>query len=140
MADHKLLLPVDGSPHSRRAAEKAVEMARMMNIGILLVHCHKPFPALSGEPYYQKAINKILSGADALLAPFRELISDAGIPFEERILEGQPGSKISDVAEIEDCEIIVMGSRGRTELQGLFLGSVTHRVLSASPCPVLVVK
>jgi nucleotide-binding universal stress UspA family protein len=107
---------------------------------ILLVHCHKPFPALSGEPYYQKVIVKTLMGAEKTLEPFRERIAASGVAFEERILEGQPGSKICDVAEIEKCSMIVMGSRGRSELQGLFLGSVAHRVLHGSPCPVLVVK
>ena len=111
-----------------------------MNKEILLIHCHKHFPSLSGEPYYQKAVSKILSEANELLEPFRQRIAQVGIKFEERILEGHPGAKISEAAEIEKCEMIVMGSRGRTELQGLILGSVAHRVLHSAACPVLVVK
>ena len=72
MADQRILVPVDGSSHSRRAVEYAVQMARLMGREILLVHCHKPFPALSGEPHYQKAVNKLLMGADELLTPFRK--------------------------------------------------------------------
>jgi nucleotide-binding universal stress UspA family protein len=81
-----------------------------------------------------------LSQSNELLEPFRQLITQAGINFEERILEGPAGDRICEVARIEKCEMIVMGCRGRTELQGLILGSVTHRVLHAAICPVLVVK
>jgi len=140
MTNQRILVPVDGSAHSSRAAEYAVRMARYMNKEILLIHCHKHFPSLSGEPYYQKAVSKILSEANDLLEPFRQMIARAGIQFEERILEGQPGAKICEAAEIENCEMIIMGSRGRTELQGLILGSVAHRVLHSATCPVLVVK
>ncbi|MCP4755050.1 MAG: universal stress protein [Proteobacteria bacterium] len=58
--------------------------------------------------------------------------------FSERILEEPAGSVIPNVAEIEKSSMIVMGSRGLTDLEGLFLGSVTHRVLHLAPCPVLV--
>ncbi len=140
MTGQRILVPVDGSSHSSRAAEYAIRMARCMNKEILLVHCHKHFPSLSGEPYHQKAVSKILSEANELVEPFRQLIAREGIKFEERILEGPPGAKICEAAEIEKCEMIIMGSRGRTELQGLILGSVAHRVLHSAACPVLVVK
>lgn len=47
---------------------------------------------------------------------------------------------IVEVAKIEHCDLIVMGSRGRTDLEGLLLGSNTHRVLKTAPCPVLVMR
>lgn len=140
MTNHNILVPVDGSDHSRRAAEYSLKISEMMNKPILLLHCHKAFPSTLGEPYFQKAIDKILENANALLAPFRELYEDHGISYEGRILEGPPGSRICEVAQIEKSEMIVMGSRGHTDLAGLFLGSVTHRVLHASPCPVLVIR
>lgn len=140
MAGQRILVPVDGSSHSSRATEYAIEVARCMNKEILLAHFHKHFPSLTGEPYHQHAISKILSQSNELLEPFRQLISQSGINFEERILEGPPGDRICEVARIEKCEMIVMGCRGRTELQGLILGSVTHRVLHSAICPVLVVK
>jgi nucleotide-binding universal stress UspA family protein len=47
---------------------------------------------------------------------------------------------IANVAEVEKCELIVMGSKGKSDLEGLILGSVTHKVLNIASSPVLVVK
>ena len=140
MTDQRLLVPVDGSSHACRAAEYAIKVARCMNREILLIYFHKHFPGLKGEPYYQQAVSKILLQSQELLAPFRELMAKAGVNFEERIMEGPPGDRICEVAQLEKCEMIVMGSRGRSKLSGLILGSVAQRVLHSAVCPVLVVK
>ena len=135
-----ILLPVDGSEHARRAADYAVKMATLMNARTLLLNCHRPFPVQLGEPYFQKAIDKIISQSGELLAPFRALLEEQSRDYSEMILEGSPGEKICEVARIEKCELIIMGSRGRSDLTGLFLGSVAHRVLHMAPCPVLIIR
>lgn len=143
MIGQRILVPVDGSSHSCRAVEYAIKLARCMEKEILLIHLHKQLygPSfLKGEPYYQQALNQILSQSKELLAPFRQLIDQAGINFEERIMEGPAGDKICEVAQLEKCEMIVMGSRGCSELHGLIMGSVAHRVLHLAACPVIVVK
>jgi nucleotide-binding universal stress UspA family protein len=136
----KILVPVDGSSHAMRAAEYAVRLALRLNCEILLINTHRPFPVALGEPYYQKAINKILDQADSLLEPYRTLLQSSGVRFTDRVLEGAAGEVIPQVAAIEKCDMIVMGCRGHSNLEGLLLGSVTHRVLSSAPCPVLVVR
>ena len=136
----KILVPVDGSDYSARAIDSAVALASMTNGEILVMHCHRPFPVIIGEPYYQKAIDKIIKRSDELLEPYRKILQNSGIPFTDRILEGPAANAICEVAKLEKADIIVMGSRGRNELEGLLLGSCTHRVLSMAPCPVLVVR
>ena len=136
----KILVPVDGSEFSMRAAGYAADMAKLMDSEILLIHCHKSFPAILGEPYFQKAINKILKKSNELLDPYRKIVQDAGVTFIDRILEGPAAQAISEVADIENIDMIVMGCRGRNDLEGLLLGSCTHRVLKTAPCPVLVIR
>ncbi len=135
-----ILLPVDGSEHAGRAANYAAKMAKMMAARLLLLHCHRPFPVKMGEPYFQKAIDRIMHQSAELIAPLQHIFDEQGLDCSELILEGPPGEKICEIARIETCELIIMGSRGRSDLKGLLLGSVTHRVLQQAPCPVLVVR
>lgn len=135
-----ILLPVDGSEHATRAAAYAVKMAGLMEARLLLLYCHRPFPVKRGEPYFQNAVDKIIRQANALLKPFRSMLIAKEADFSDLIIEGPPREKICEVARIEKCEMIIMGSRGRSDLKGLLLGSVAHRVLQQAPCPVLVVR
>ena len=107
---------------------------------VILVHCHKSFPSLLGEPYYQNAVNRTLKEANELLEPFRELFKAKEVHFTERLMEGPPRQAVAEVARREHCDLIVIGSRGMSDLEGLFLGSVTHRVLRVAPCPVMVIR
>jgi len=140
MSTPVILLPVDGSEHATRATAYALKLAGLMHARILLLYCHRPFPVKLGEPYFQNAIDKIMVEANALMEPFRSILAEKNVDFTDLIMEGPPGKKICDIARIESCEMIIMGSRGRSDLKGLLLGSVAHRVLQQSPCPVLVVR
>lgn len=135
-----ILLPVDGSDHAARAAAYAINMTQLMAGRLLLIHCHRPFPVKLGEPYFQKAIDQTLQQAALLLAPIQSMLDKAHTDYRDMVLEGPPAERICEVAHIEQCEMIIMGSRGRSDLKGLLLGSVTHRVLQQAPCPVLVVR
>ena len=136
----KILIAVDGSEHSKRAVEYAIELLKMLQADIILIHCHRTYPTLLGEPYLQQAINKINQEAETLVKPFRELFRKANIAITERIMEGRAGEVIVAVADTEKADLIIMGSRGLSDLEGLIVGSVTHRVLHAASCPVLVVR
>lgn len=140
MAEKKLLVAVDGSRHSGNVLEKAIEFSRLLNAELLLVHCHKKFPKYLGEPDREKAITETILEAEETVDPFRQQLTEAGVIFTERLMEEPAGSVIPNIAEIEKCDMIIMGSRGLTDLEGLIVGSVTHRVLHLATCPVLVVK
>ena len=140
MSTPVIMLPVDGSEHAARATAYALKLAGLMSARVLLLYCHRPFPVKLGEPYFQHAIDKIMAEANALMEPFRSSLAEKGVDFTDLIMEGPPGKRICDIARIESCELITMGSRGRSDLKGLLLGSVAHRVLQQAPCPVLVVR
>jgi len=140
MSTPVILVPVDGSEHATRAAAYALKMASLMGARLLLLYCHRPFPVKLGEPHFQNAIDKIMVQANALLEPFRSMLTGQGVDIADLIIEGPAGEKICEVARNESCEMIIMGSRGRSDLKGLLLGSVAHRVLQQASCPVLVVR
>ncbi|MFP4322876.1 MAG: universal stress protein [Anaerolineales bacterium] len=57
----------------------------------------------------------------------------------KRVISGEPASGIIQVAEEEKAEAIVMSTHGRSGISRWVFGSITQKVLSAAPCPVLVV-
>ncbi len=136
----KILNPVDGSDHSVSSTKYAIELARQFNSKIILLHCHSRFPVVLSEPYFQQAINEIMKTSEELVNPFEVLLEESGVDFEVRILEGLPGSTIAEVAQTETVDLVVMGSRGVSDFEGLFLGSVAHQVLHKSNCPVFIAK
>ena len=137
---NKILNPVDGSDHSLRSTRYAIGMAGLLNSQIILLHCHARFPVILAEPYFQQAINDIKAECETLVQPFESMLNNAGADYDIRILEGEPGSRIPEVARIEKIDLIVMGSRGVSDFTGLILGSVAHQVLHRADCPVFIAK
>ncbi|KJS03069.1 MAG: hypothetical protein VR65_02160 [Desulfobulbaceae bacterium BRH_c16a] len=140
MDQKKILLAIDGSEHSNNVVEKAIEYAKLMDAGIILVYCHEKFPTILGEPYRDDKIASIIKESEELIQPFLERVQNETIPVEDRLMEEPAGKIISDIAKIENCDLIVMGSRGRSNLTNLIVGSVTNSVLHTAPCSVLVVR
>ncbi len=136
----KILNPVDGSEHSMRSTQYSVELAKQFNSKIILLHCHAKFPVVLAEPYFQNAINEILQNCEELIRPFESLLEESGVEYEIRILEGSPGMNIDTIVNLENIDLIVMGSRGVSDFEGLFLGSVAHQVLHTVQCPVFIIK
>ena len=140
MGQNKILLAIDGSEHSHKVVDKTIEFAKLMQAEVILVYCHKKFPELIGEPYRDKEIANILSESEDLIRPFLQRLENEKIPIEKRIMEEPAGKTISNVAEIEGCDLIIMGSRGLGNIASLVVGSVTNKVLQTTHCSVLVVR
>lgn len=136
----KILLAVDGSDHSMKATRYAIALAELCRAEVILLHSSRRIPDYIGEPYYQRMLDRMLAETDKLLRRFRDALRDAGVDFTERILEDDPAEDICTAAQVEDCDMIVMGARGVSDIQGVLMGSVSHKVLQKAPCPVLTVR
>ena len=73
-----------------------------------------------------------------------ELLGDGlrarGLTVSEITREGYPATVIEEEVERQQADLIVIGSRGRTGLKHMLLGSIAERVVQKAPCPVLTVK
>ena len=136
-----ILVPVDGSEHSMRAVHYAAGLARLgEGAKLVLLHCHKPVPLTLGEPNFQQALDALGRESEGILMPYRRALQEQGVAFEEKVVGGSAAQVIADVAENLGCGLVVMGSKGKSDLEGLIVGSVTHKVLHIASCPVLVVR
>jgi nucleotide-binding universal stress UspA family protein len=66
--------------------------------------------------------------------------ADAGFEVERLLVGGEPAAEILRFAREQSCDLIVLGTHGRTGLPRLVLGSVAEQVVRKAPCPVLTVK
>lgn len=135
----RILAAVDGSVHSAEVVNKAIEMAQAFQAKIVLLHVRQKIPDFLGHPYYQQVLDKYIAQAEKVVAPHKTVLDESGIDYEVLILAGDPAEAINEAAQIEKCELIVMGTRGLSGLQGLALGSVSQKLLHSAGSMVLVV-
>ncbi|MGE4551478.1 MAG: universal stress protein [Desulfovibrionaceae bacterium] len=140
MPFRKILLPVDGSKHSLNAAEYAVALAQATGARVILVTVYRGEAIVTDEPPYQTIPDEMRQKAEHRLSPYREMMAKAGVAFDEMILEGPTAEAIADAAQRREADLIVMGSKGRSNLGGLIFGSNAHTLLHISPCPVMAIR
>jgi nucleotide-binding universal stress UspA family protein len=134
----KILLAYDGSSDARHALEHAVSLAAQ-NGGSVRVVSVVGLHATAGLAAGQIRASEAEERAQELQEA-RELLEARGIRVETVEPTGDPGSAIVDQARACDADLIVMGTRGRSTLGRVLLGSVSTRVLHQAPCDVLVVR
>ncbi len=137
-----ILIAYDGSGQARRAARLAGEMAREQKadrLWVVVVMEGVSAPAEMGRLVDDPGIEERSTQGEALIDEAVGLVSD-GAEIHRELLFGSPAEAIVRVAETRACDLIVMGTRGLSPLEGLLLGSQAQKVISHAPCPVLVVK
>ncbi|MCC7130913.1 MAG: universal stress protein [Anaerolineae bacterium UTCFX2] len=137
---NNILLAVDGSEHSMRAAKLAGDMARKFGSTVLVVVCYDPIPSYLGEPNLQEALNERLKQTAEIIAPALAAVGEIPGELKKDILEGPPAEAILSVIQARTIDLIVMGTRGRSQLTGLLLGSVSQKVVMYATCPVMLVR
>jgi nucleotide-binding universal stress UspA family protein len=141
----KILIPVDGSAQSNRAAITAVQLAKTQGAQVIGVYVIDPFPYLGIGDASSVGLQAYLSEAQAVAGAALSAVSQAceaqGVPFEGDTIERNVVYEgILETAQAEGCDLIVMGSHGRQGLKALILGSVAQKVLTHATMPVLIVK
>lgn len=169
----KILVPVDGSPHSVKAVELASDLASKYDAEIILLHVllrgHMPEGL---KKALEIEVGKRSSGADNLVNMPQEIMArvgnkkdtqltieeldyigkyvlssvagicrDKGVTkIEKQVEEGNPAKVIMRAAEAGNADMIVMGNRGLSDLQGILVGSVSHKVSHLAKCTCVTVR
>jgi nucleotide-binding universal stress UspA family protein len=134
----RVFVAVDGSPHSRRAAAHAVDLAASYG-GALTALSVVDVP----DEFYAEApavADQLIEKARGYVAEVGALAAAAGVAFTALVREGAASAVVVREALEARATLVVMGSRGRTGINRLLMGSVTEKVIGHAPCPVLVVK
>jgi len=140
----KILVPVDFSAHSQEAVRAAADLSQRYDASVTIVHVFEPvaYPLPEGYALYtpQQLANLANEFEKLLVTAKRDAEAAGARRVDTRGLQGIAASEIVDFAQAHDIDMIVMGTRGRTGVRHVLLGSVAERVLRKASCPVLAVK
>jgi nucleotide-binding universal stress UspA family protein len=136
----KIALATDGSEHSKRAAENAINIAKCTpNSKIEVLYVIDPDKVKSDVLSNWNSAD-IDDKRKSRLKDVERMAQQSGVSYEIKILHGEPGPVIVDYVNKNKFEIAIIGSRGLNTLQEFVLGSVSHKVAKRANCPVLIVK
>ena len=136
-AFRRILYPTDFSPASRAAFEVARSLAWDNGAELIVLHVYPP-PTFHGEVI---AYRQPDGYAEQLRDELRQACPPGPVLKTGYLVEeGDPAAVILDLAATAKCDLIVVGTHGRTGLGRLLMGSVAERVMRRSPCPVLTVR
>ena len=143
-----ILVPTDGSPQSKKAVVGAVELAKAIGAKVTGLFAAPPatpvvyrnnLPVGLAQPgEYEKIIERT---AAKHLDFIERAAKKAGVKCESvHATSDYPEDDILKIAGKKKCDLIVMGTHGQGGLRGVFVGSVTQKVLGKSNIPVMVVR
>ena len=138
----KILIPIDGSDYSMRAAEYGISIAKMLDAQITVVYVI--------DQILLDQILKVTDSEDVELELKKDgqqyinyvlgIAEKEGVKAASLLVKGRPFDQIVHLAKEQNMDLIVMGTYGLRGAERILIGSVAERVIEYSPCPVLVVK
>lgn len=140
----KILCAVDFSDNAQKALARASDYAQAFSAELHIVHSI-PSHTIKSRWAVWEAIGEVdkdqfdmhmQAEAEAELS---RMIEKSGIQHSGEVLHGNPAETICERAEKGGYDLVVIGARGLSYIQGLLIGSTTEAVLRSSPCPVLIV-
>jgi nucleotide-binding universal stress UspA family protein len=135
---HSILYPTDFSPQAGHAFQVACALARDYGARLVLLHV-KPPEVVYGEGFVLPPDSEAVRRE--LLEQLGSLqLADPSVSVWRILEEGNPAAEILHTAAEVGCDLIVMGTHGRTGLGRLLMGSVAEAVLRKAPCPVLTIR
>jgi nucleotide-binding universal stress UspA family protein len=147
--NENMLVAVDGSDGSFKAVDFAADLAEKYGSRLHLLHVVPEGSVPAGLRQWARAEHVDASPvwlyeqavADAVLQAAEDRARDRGVDRLSRIVEhGGAAQRILVVAQRIGADLIVMGTRGLSDLQGLVMGSIAHKVSHAATCTVITVR
>lgn len=143
----KILVPVDGSEGSKKALELACELGKKQGSALHILHIAQPPPGKRVLVLGAAAVT-VEANPETLKQTGKQVVSSAeeiarGHGFDKistSVVGGDPAARVIEYAKSKKIDMIVMGTRGLSDLSGLLMGSVSHKVSHLAPCTCVTVR
>ena len=142
MKIENILLPFDGSTHSTNATNYCLNLAKLYKAHVTIIFCYD-----EGNWNLSGISDSLLEGiksnrklkANEKVKTAGSIFKNQGVEYRLETVAGLPGDVLTSLSRSKAYDLIIMGSHGHSDITGLFLGSVTHKVLNTIYCPILIV-
>jgi universal stress protein A len=138
LAIKTILHPTDFSDNSLYAFRVACSLARDYGARVIVAH------VMSAQLYNSPELGPVLLDPimiqEEMQDKLRALRRSDSVAVEHRVCLGDVAAEIVALAQDKKCDLIVMGTHGRSALSRVLIGSITEAVLHGAPCPVLTLK
>ena len=133
-----IVLALDGSEDSARATPVAVSMAKHTGARIVVAHVDERIAAKGDMPSLRADEDEVFK---RIQGEVEQLAADGIDASAERrvVVLGGPAHAIAEIADEADADLIVVGTRGHSQIAGLLLGSVTTRLMQIAKRPIMAV-
>ena len=141
----KILVATDGSKHALHAVKYAARLVRLIRSSsnaITLISVHDDLGLRLAKSYVGSAevADFLRQQSERELQPARKALDSLGVKHDIVIRTGRVAQEIIDCANAGKFDLIVLGSKGRSAIADLLIGSVAQRVLATAKQPVVLVK
>lgn len=138
----RLLVPVDLSPRSCRAARYAGALAKQLHAAVDVVFVLEPAPFYSGLDYTPLSLDsaELVQQARARLTKLVQTELPAGLQTTVSVLHGRAAAQIVAAARQRKADLIVICTHGYSGAERIVMGSTTEEVLRQAPCPVWTLR
>lgn len=141
----RILVGLDGSEYSLKALEFAIDLAKKYGSPLILVHVvmrqiYAINPPEAGILAGTAIVRELEAEGKTILAKGEETVEARGVPVEVRLKQGVPAEELLRAAADEKADLIVLGSRGLSQVKAFLLGSVSDKVSHHAKCPTLIVR
>jgi nucleotide-binding universal stress UspA family protein len=137
----RLLLALDGSDSSLRAADSALELAALLQASLDILSVEETLPRYVGATEaYTREHQAAVMYFEQLHQPIRRHAAERGIQVRSTILSGHEVQTILAYITEHACDCLILGAQGQSSILRPFLGSTADKVINHTPCSVLIVR
>ena len=143
----RILVPIDGSENAQKALSVACKLLSENASTLYLLHIPEALAYPTTLVWGVGALNaeatlaeREKAGEQLLMQAAQSAQEQGAQQVEKKLVQGDPVRVILDTANDQGIDTIVMGSRGLSDLAGVVIGSVSHKVSHSAKCQVITVK
>jgi nucleotide-binding universal stress UspA family protein len=137
----RILLATDGSRWAQGAEEYACFFASSWGATLTALNVLEFPPGMNPDyPVNRLYLGELMKAATKQLVDLQARAASRGLSLHTRMTNGIPSEEVLAAAKEEDVDLIVVGTRGKTGLEHVMLGSTAERIIRSAPCPVLAVR